>query len=112
MLTALSGAYVSAAGTASAPTSLTAVDALVQLLDYRNETGMVCNSVQDIAAVYELQSGPSAALQLVAKWQITADAYQYYVDCATGDGRPGLSGRRPLSFRPFSISADFFGIYY
>ena len=84
MLTALSGAYVSAAGTASAPTSLTAVDALVQLLDYRNETGMVCNSIQDIAAVYELQSGPSAALQLVPKWRVTADAYQYYVDCTTG----------------------------
>ena len=83
-LTALSGAYVSAAGAASTSASLTAVDALVQLLDYRNETGMVCNSVQDIAAVYELQSGPSAALQLVPKWRITADAYQYYVDCATG----------------------------
>ena len=57
----------------------------MQLLDYRNETGMVCNSVQDIAPVYALQSGPSAALELAAKWQITADAYVYYVDCSTGD---------------------------
>ena len=84
-LTELSGTYVSTASTASSPSSLTAVDALVQLLDYRNETGMVCNSVQDIAPVYALQSGPSAALELAAKWQITADASVYYVDCSTGD---------------------------
>lgn len=83
-LTALSGSYVSAANTSATPVSLTAVDALMQLLDYRNETGIVCNSIQDILPVYELQSGPSAVLQLVPKWRITADAYQYYVDCATG----------------------------
>ena len=76
---------MSTASTASSQTSLTAVDALVQMLNYRNETGMVCNSIQRIVPVYELQSGPSAALQLAAKWQITADAYEYYVDCATGD---------------------------
>lgn len=85
-LVALSGCYASiAAPSPAANTSLTAVDALVQLLDYRNETGVVCNSIQEILPVYELQSGPSASLQLVAKWQITADAYQYYVDCSTGD---------------------------
>ena len=84
-LLSLSGSYVSTASTTPTPTSLTAVDALVQLLDYRNATGMVCNSVQDIQPVYELQSGPSASLQLAAKWQITADAYQYYVDCNTGN---------------------------
>ena len=84
-LISLSGSYVSTANPAATPTSLTAVDALMQLLDYRNETGIVCNSIQDIVPVYELQSGPSASQQLAAKWQITADAYQYYVDCTTGD---------------------------
>ena len=84
-LSALSGTHVSTVPTGSTPTSLTAVDALVRLLDYRNETGMVCNSIQDIVPVYEVQSGPSATLQLAAKWQITADAYVYYVDCAAGD---------------------------
>ena len=84
-LISLAGTYASTASTASSQTSLTAVDALVQMLNYRNETGMVCNSIQRIVPVYELQSGPSAALQLAAKWQITADAYEYYVDCATGD---------------------------
>ena len=84
-LLSVSGSYVSTASTTASPTALTAVDALVQLLDYRNATGMVCNSIQEIKPVYELQSGPSAALQLISKWQITADAYQYYVDCSTGD---------------------------
>lgn len=83
-LVSLSGTYA-AGGSALSASSLTAVDALVQLLNYRNETGIVCNNVQDIQPVYELQSGPSASLQLAAKWQITADSYQYYVDCATGD---------------------------
>lgn len=84
-LVSLTGTYASTASTAVSQTSLTAVDALVQMLNYRNETGMVCNSIQRIVPVYELQSGPSAALQLAAKWQITADAYEYYVDCSTGD---------------------------
>ena len=84
-ITSLSGSYVSTDGALSSPTSLTAVDALVRFLDYRNETGVVCDSIQAIAPVYELQSSPSASLQLAVKWQITADAYQYYVDCVTGD---------------------------
>ena len=85
-LIALSGSYISSSNTTpvAASSSLSTVDALVQLLDYRNETGVVCNSIQEILPVYELQSGPSASLQLTAKWQITADAYQYYVDCSTG----------------------------
>ena len=84
-LAEMSGTYAPAASAASEPASMTAVDALVRLLDYRSETGVVCNSVQDITAVYELQSGPSAALQLAAKWQITADSSAYYVDCVTGE---------------------------
>ena len=84
-LAALSGSYVSTVSPTSTPTSLTAVDALVRFLDYRNAMGVVCDSIQGIMPVYELQPGPSGSLQLAAKWQITADTYQYYVDCTTGE---------------------------
>ena len=83
-LVSLSGAYVSAAGAVSDRRStVTRVTALVRFLDYRNQSGLVCNAVLALLPVYELEAA-SAPLRLSAKWEIATDTGIYYVDCADG----------------------------
>ena len=65
--------------------SLSAIDALICFLDYRNQGGVICNTVYTIEPVYELQSVSGVSIQLTAKWRLTTDTYQYYVDCTSGD---------------------------
>lgn len=81
----VSGTYVSTENSAPAQTqSLSAVDALISFLDYRNQGGLICNTIYSIEPVYELQSVSGVSMQLTAKWRLTTDTYQYYVDCTSG----------------------------
>lgn len=83
-LVSVAGSWVSTASTTALPqSSYTAADALNQFLEYRNEAGVVCNSIVSIDPAYALQSPTPSTLQLSAKWLITTDTYSYYVDCAT-----------------------------
>ncbi len=85
-LVSLSGSCLSTADSSLLPDNrFTAVDALVKFLDFRNSSGIVCNTVTDVTPVYELQATTALPLQLTAKWQVSTDTYQYYVDCSTGD---------------------------
>ena len=63
--------------------SSTAADALVDFLDYRNASGIICNAVLSVEPVYELQSGAGGTL-LAPRWRVVTDTYGYYVDCAGG----------------------------
>ena len=84
-LVSLSGSCLSTSGsTALSENRFTAVDALVKFLDYRNSSGVICSAVTQVLPVYELQSS-SSPLHLNAKWQVSTDTYQYYVDCITGN---------------------------
>ena len=83
-LVSLSGAYVSAAGgTPGQRSTVTRATALVRFLDYRSQSGLVCNAVLALLPVYELEAA-STPLRLSAKWEITTDTGVYYVDCADG----------------------------
>lgn len=85
LLISASGSWVSTKNAVPQYTaSVTAADALVEFLDYRNETGVICNRVDGISPVYELFSATSDPVRLTSKWQITTDTHQYYVDCETG----------------------------
>ena len=84
-MVSLSGSCLSTSGsTALSEDRFTAVDALVKFLDYRNSSGVICSAVTQVSPVYELQSS-SSPLHLNAKWQVSTDTYQYYVDCITGN---------------------------
>lgn len=83
-LVSVAGSWVSTAETAPLPQpSYTAADALSQFLEYRSESGVVCNSVISVQPAYALQSSTPSTLQLSAKWQVVTDTYSYYVDCVT-----------------------------
>lgn len=83
-LVSVAGSWVSTAETAALPQpSYTAADALSQFLEYRSESGVVCNSVISVQPAYALQSPTPSTLQLSAKWQVVTDTYSYYVDCVT-----------------------------
>lgn len=85
-LVGVSGTYVSTQNSMPAQgKSLSAIDALISFLDYRNQGGLICNTIYSIEPVYELQSVSGAPMQLTAKWLLTTDTYQYYVDCTNGD---------------------------
>lgn len=84
VLTQVSGAHISlqdASVDASDP--LTCVSALVRFLDYRNTSGIVCSSVEDVRCVYVLQTTTSS-MRLLPVWQIDTNTYDYLVDCGTG----------------------------
>lgn len=83
-LVSVVGSWVSTAETTPLPQpSYTAADALSQFLEYRSESGVVCNSVVSVQPAYALQSSTPSTLQLSAKWQVVTDTYRYYVDCVT-----------------------------
>jgi len=83
-LISLSGSCLSTAGSSPlAQKQFSATDALVKFLDYRKVSGVICNAVTGMKCVYEYQSATQAPM-LAAKWQISTDTYQYYVDCSTG----------------------------
>ena len=85
MLISAAGSWVSTQDAAPLYTArITAADALVKFLDYRNTTGLICSRVEGILPVYELLSSTSGPSQLSSKWEITTDTHQYYVDCKTG----------------------------
>ena len=84
-LLSASGSWISTLdSTPQYSAEITAADALVKFLDYRNSTGVICNRVDSITPVYELLSSTADPVRLSSKWQITTDTHQYYVDCETG----------------------------
>ena len=80
-LQSISGSYISIAGSTSLRHStVSRTTALVRFLDYRSQSGLICNEVSAIRPVYELQANTSP-LRLAAKWELTTDTGRYYVDC-------------------------------
>lgn len=85
-LSAVSGYYVSSstAESSSGSDGISAVSALVSMLDYCTREGTICNAVTDMSVGYILQSTASTPLALVPVWKISSDSYTYYVNSTDG----------------------------
>ncbi len=84
VLVQISGAHISLQDAVeSSSSSLSCISALVQFLDYRNASGIVCSRVDGIRCVYMLQTTTSS-MRLLPAWEIETNTYHYFVDCSTG----------------------------
>lgn len=54
---------------------ISAVSALVKLVDYCNREGKICNEISDIRSAYTLQSTTSSPMRLVPVYMITTDSF-------------------------------------
>jgi len=84
-LSGISGYYVSSSSAeSSAGDGISAVNALVSMLDYCTREGTICNAITDMSVGYILQSTASTPLALVPVWKISSDSYTYYVNSSDG----------------------------
>lgn len=85
MLTSVSGFFIPPAELSSEPIdAITKSSAAVYLLDYCNEEGKICNTIDGISTGYILQSTVSAPMLLIPAYKIDTNTYSYYVNSLTG----------------------------
>ncbi|MBO4915294.1 MAG: hypothetical protein J5449_08825 [Oscillospiraceae bacterium] len=84
-LTAASGSFVPPIETEESGEGIDGITALAGFLNYSEDSGEVCTSVQGIHSGYLLQSTASVSQHLIPTWCITTDASTYYVNIATGE---------------------------
>lgn len=84
-LISVSGVFLSSLTEGRRADGIDAVTALVQFLDYRSASGLVCTRIDAVDSGYLLQSSPTAPLRLLPVWRITTDVNSYYVNCKTGE---------------------------
>ena len=84
-LTSVSGIFLSTLTEGRRSDGIDALTALVQFLDYRSASGLVCTQILSVESGYLLQSSAPSPLRLLPVWRITTDVNSYYVNCKTGE---------------------------
>ncbi|MGM9619251.1 MAG: hypothetical protein ACI3W8_05410 [Oscillospiraceae bacterium] len=88
LLESASGYYVYSAQKGQTARDFSAADALTAFLSYCREGGVICGSVQQIEAAWQLDTETLFQSTLTPAWLIATDASYYYVNCATGAVAP------------------------
>ncbi|MGM9662283.1 MAG: hypothetical protein ACI3WR_04225 [Oscillospiraceae bacterium] len=84
LLQSASGYYVYSAQEEEPLCDYSAADALTAFLSYCRENGVICGSVQQVEAAWQLSTETLFQSTLTPAWLIATDASYYYVNCITG----------------------------
>ena len=84
-LTAVSGLFVPPIEAEEHGEGVDGVTALARFLNYSEDSGEVCTSVESVRSGYLLQNTASVSQHLIPVWRITTDVNTYYVNINTGE---------------------------
>lgn len=84
-LTEVSGLFVPPIEVGEHGKGVDGVTALARFLNYSENSGEVCTSVEGVSRGYLLQNTASVSQHLIPAWRITTDVNTYYVNINTGE---------------------------